>query len=137
MDKLKSGLCVLSKPIEVGLLGWEGGGEVEVLVLEYEESGGVGRGRSGVEDDIVSGFTGDGKAKGSGVDESENEVRMGVGEDRGVGVLVLWGSIRKPMKGGKWWRRWWRWWPREDIVGDFPSLVVCVSNADPQGIVVL
>lgn len=78
MCQLEGGFGVLPEPIEVGLLGWKRGGELEVLVLVDEEGGGIGWDRSGVEKDVMGGFTIDGETKGSGVEESENEVGVRV-----------------------------------------------------------
>ena len=59
---------MLTKPIEVGLLGWERRGKLEVLILEDEEGGWIGGDRIGVKEDVMGGFTGDGKAKRSCVE---------------------------------------------------------------------
>lgn len=81
MGELKSGFGVFPEPIDVGPGAREGGGEVEVLVFEDEEGVGVSGVRGGVEEDVMSGFAGDGEAEGGGVDERESEVGVWVGEE--------------------------------------------------------
>ena len=76
MGQLEGGLGVLSKPIEVSPMARKGGGEVEVLILEDKEGGGVRRIGSGVEEEVIGGFASDGEAKRSGGKKSENEVRL-------------------------------------------------------------
>lgn len=56
MGQLEGGLGVFSKPKEVGFVGRKGRRKVKILVLEYEESGGVGGVRCGVEENVIGGF---------------------------------------------------------------------------------
>lgn len=119
-------LRVLSDPVEGGAAGREGGGELEVLVLEDEEGRGVGGG--GVEEDVAGGAAGDGEGEGGGVAEVEDEVGGGGGE-AAVGA-----------RGGRRWRRRrsrglagrGRRSTRDEVVGDFPSAAVGVCDPDPK-----
>lgn len=74
MGQLKGGFGVLSKSIEVSPVARKGGGQLEVLILEDKEGGGVRRVGPGVEEDVTGGFASDREAKRSGGKKSENEV---------------------------------------------------------------
>jgi len=79
VGQLEGGLGVLADPIQVGSLGGEGGGELDVLVLEDEEGGRVRWVRRSVEEDVTGGLAGHGEAEGVGSAERECEVGVGVG----------------------------------------------------------
>lgn len=85
MGQLEGGLGVLADPIEVGSLGREGGGELDVLLLEDQEGGLVRFIRGGVEEDVTGGLAGHGEPEGGGAVERECEVRVGVGQKEGMG----------------------------------------------------
>lgn len=106
---------MLAQAVERGAVGGEGGGEVEILV--FEDQG------CGVEEGVVGGEAGDGEGEGGGVVEGEGEVGGRGGERVGLGRRVVV------------WRRWRRVLSGEDVVGDFPSLVVGVCYAEAEAVV--
>ena len=58
---------------------------MKILILEDQESAGVGHVGSGVEEDIAGGAAGHSEAKRGGVVEAENEVRVGVRDIKALG----------------------------------------------------
>ena len=133
LGELESLLGVLSQAVKGGAEDGEGWGDLEILVLEYQEGACVWSVGWGVEEDVAGGATADDKAEWGGFAEREDEVWLGVGDYvvfrrdvvvfRRDGVVLREHSAVELGVTGK------------DFLGDFPSLVLGIGDSNSETII--
>ncbi|GER40974.1 RIMS-binding protein 3A [Striga asiatica] len=115
--QLEGALRVLPDAVEVGGPRRQRGGELEVLILEYEVGGGIAAEGRGVEYGFAGGAAADGESKRRGVVEGEEQVRARERDLRRRWVEE--GGAEAAAAG-------------ENVVGDFPAPLAGVSDSDSQ-----